>query len=106
MSTPALPDFHRRAATVLTAAGLTVLDSDSDTNATGLRVRHAQHSPDHTFVAPVVDGLEECPPLLPQHNDRRSTWVRLMQAARNALTTAGWERLWETSTGGGFIPPN
>ncbi|MEU6594126.1 hypothetical protein ABZ923_33790 [Streptomyces sp. NPDC046881] len=108
MLTPALPDVHRRAAAVLAAAGLSVLDTETDTgtDATGLRVRPAQDSPEHTLVAPVVNGLEELPPPLPQHNDRRAAWVRLMQAARNTLTAAGWERLWVTPTGGEFLPPD
>ncbi|MEU6071903.1 hypothetical protein ABZ864_47670 [Streptomyces sp. NPDC047082] len=107
MPTPALPDAHRRAAAVLSAAGLTVLDTeDGDTGETGLRVRTSEHSPDHTLVVPVVNGREQFPPPLPQHNERRSTWVGLMQAARNALTAAGWTRLFETPTGGEFTPPN
>ncbi|MFH0245924.1 hypothetical protein ACGRHY_26715 [Streptomyces sp. HK10] len=108
MLTPALPDVHRRAAAVLAAANLTVLDTatDTGTDATGLRVRPAPRSPEHTLVVPVVNGLEELPPPLPQHNDRRAAWVRLMQAARNTLTATGWERLWETSTGGEFLPPD
>ena len=104
MPTPALPDGHRRTANVLAAAGLTVLDTDS--RATGLRVRPAPHSPKHTLVAPVVNGLEELPPPLPQNNDRRAAWVQLMQAACDNLTAAGWERLWETSTGSAFLPPD
>lgn len=106
MPTPALSDVHHSAATVLTAAGLTVLDHGTDTaGATGLRVRPALHSPAHVFVVPVVNGLEDYPLPFPQHNDRRSAWVGLMQAARKALRAAGWERLEETPGGGEFIAP-
>ncbi|RNG08213.1 hypothetical protein [Streptomyces botrytidirepellens] len=103
MPTPALPDAHARAAAVLTAAGLTVLDTN--TNGTGVRVQAAPYDPDHSFVVPVINGRENYPPLLPEYNNRRSAWVRLMQAARNALTGAGWERLYETDSGGEFRPP-
>ena len=103
MSMPALSGSHRRAATVLVAAGLTVLDTDA--TGTGLRIRSGEESPDNTLVVPVVDGVEDFPPPFPLYNDRRSKWVGLMQAARNALTAAGWERLFETPTGGEFSPP-
>ncbi|MFD4577425.1 hypothetical protein ACFWNK_34020 [Streptomyces sp. NPDC058417] len=98
------PGGHRRAAAVLAAAGLTVLDN-TDTGTTGLRVRSGEDCPEHTLVVPVVNGLEERPPPLPQNHEQLAAWVRLMQTARNTLTAAGWGRLWETSTGGDFLPP-
>lgn len=103
---PAQTDVLGRAASVLAAAGLTILDADSD--GTGLRIRPAEPLSDHphvTLVAPVVNGREGYPPY-PQHTDRRSTWAQLMKAARNALTAAGWERIWEEDTGGEFSPPS
>ncbi|RNG14302.1 hypothetical protein [Streptomyces botrytidirepellens] len=113
MPTPALPDVHARAAAVLTAAGLTVLDADTDTDTgadadadgTGVRVRPAPYDPGHSFVVPVVHGRENFPPPLAEYDDRRSAWIELMQAARNALTDAGWQRLLRTDNGAEFRPP-
>ncbi|MGX4694457.1 hypothetical protein [Streptomyces sp. JNUCC 63] len=103
MPTPAPTAFHRCAATLLTAAGLTVLDADS--TGTGVRIRPATRSPRHILIVPVVNGNEDCPPPLPQHDPRRSMWTRLMQTSRDALTAADWTRHGETPTGGEFIPP-
>lgn len=95
-------DFHiSDAAEVLTSAGLAVLEPGAAR--TGVILRPAPNRTDVVEVHPVVNGLENCPTGTGNFNDRRVEWVRIMAAARTALTDSGWERRGETMTYGRFL---
>ncbi|MFI8265354.1 hypothetical protein [Streptomyces sp. NPDC085665] len=95
-------DFHiSDAAAVLASAGISVLELGA--KGTGVVLHPVPGFTDQVEVRPVVNGLENCPMGGSYFNDRRAEWVRIMAAARTALTETGWERRGETLTYGRFL---